>query len=164
MDSKPWYRSDDPSTVVRGATWRGLVWVLAVSAVVAVVSVAAWGFGVATSDVKGRGDAERTVNDADNRLAQQAYFEQTYADVRAADRKLTALAQDAAAHPSDAEARTRLVGAENYCQGLVGDYEAAARKQSAARFRAADLPAQIDQEDAATDCRPAPVASQEAVK
>ena len=154
MARHPYYASDNPTAVVRGASWRTAVWIVCAVAFFSAVSIGIWAFQVGTSDVKGRGDDTQKVNSGDNRLAQQAYFEQTYADVRAADRKLAALAQDAAAHPSDAEARTRLVGAESYCQGLVGDYDAAARKQVADRFRAVDLPARIDTTAAATDCAP----------
>jgi len=138
MARTPWYDSDNPSTVARGATWRGMVWILAITAFVAIISIGGWLFNVTTSDVKGSGDATRTVNSGDNRLAQQAYFEQTYADIQAAGQNLTLPGNE-----------TEQAGRLTYCRRLVADYNAAARKQVAAKFRAADLPAQID---AATAC------------
>jgi hypothetical protein len=154
MARDPWYDSDNPSTVVRGASWRTALWIIGLVVFVGLLSAGIWAFEVATSDVKGKGDATRTVNAGGNRLAQQAYFEQTYADIKASDRKLDALAAAAKAQPTDDAAATRLLGAENYCQGLIGDYNAAARKQIAAKFRAVDLPAQIDTTNTETDCEP----------
>lgn len=151
---EPWYDSDNPGTLARSAGWRAGIVIISVVAFFGIIGAAWWGISVFTSDVKGQGDAVKTVNSGDNRLAQQAYFEQTYADIKAADRKLDTLAADAKAHPTDTDARTRLIGAENYCQGLTGDYDAAARKEVAAKFRAVDLPAQIDTSDPATDCIP----------
>lgn len=151
MSKEPWYDSDNPGTVVRGATWRAGLWSLVAFLAVAAVGVGIWGFGVATSDVKGRGDAVRTVNRGDNRLAQQAYFEQTYADIAAADRKLDQLAADKAAKVDGADARYS--GGVSYCLQLVADYDAAARKQVAERFRDVNLPARIDRSDPAFDCK-----------
>lgn len=150
--NQPWYDSDNPGTVARGAGWRSAVVIVCVVAFAGMLSAGIWAFQIATSDVKGRGDAVRTVNRGDNRLAQQAYFEQTYADVQAADRKLDQLAADKAAKVDGAD--VRYSGAVNYCLSLVGDYNAAARKQIAEKFRAVDLPAQIDTANPATDCAP----------
>ncbi len=142
MDRTRWYDSDNPSTVARGATWRAGVWVVAVVAFVGLLGAGIWAFNVATSDVKGRGDAVRITNDGRNRLAQQAYFEQTYADIKAADLNLDLPGEDV-------EKAGRLA----YCRRLVADYNAAARKEVAEAFRSADLPAQITDADPATDCK-----------
>jgi hypothetical protein len=147
----PWYESDNPGAFTRGAGWRAGLIIVATVAFFILLGAGIWAFAVATSDVKGRGDATRTVNSGDNRLAQQAYFEQTYADIKAADRKLDQLAADKASKVDGAD--IRYSGAVNYCQGLVGDYDAAARKQVAAKFRAVDLPASIDQTDPTSDCK-----------
>jgi hypothetical protein len=141
MPRTPYYESDNPSTVVRGATWRAGVWIVCAVVFFALIGVGIWAFNVATSDVKGQGDATRQVNTGDNRLAQQAYFEQTYADIKAADQNL-----DVPGTP------TEMSGRVIYCRRLVADYNAAARKQIASKFRAADLPAQIDTSDPTTDC------------
>ena len=152
MARHPYYASDNPTAVVRGASWRTAVWIVCAVAFFSAVSIGIWAFQVGTSDVKGRGDATQKVNSGDNRLAQQAYFEQTYADIQAADRKLDQLAADKAAHVDGAD--VRYSGAVSYCIQLVADYDAAARKQVADRFRAVDLPARIDTTAAATDCAP----------
>lgn len=137
----------------RGST--GVV-VAVVSVILAliVIPIAVWAFTVATSDVKGRGDAVVQENSANNRLEQQAYFQQTYADIKAADTKLDGLQADVKADASDKDAKVRYRGAEDYCLGLVGDYNAAAQKQIAAKFRDAGLPPQIDTTDPTTDCKP----------
>lgn len=152
MSRTPWYDSDNPGTVVRGAGWRVGVIVLCILAFGGIVSAIGWGISVATSDAKGQGDAVKRVNNGDNRLAQQAYFEQTYQDIKAADRKLDQLAADKAAKIDGAD--IRYSGAVTYCLGLTGDYNAAARKQVAAKFKAVDLPNHIDTTDPATDCAP----------
>jgi hypothetical protein len=143
MTRERWYESDDPGRVARGASLRIALWVIAVILFCGLIGIATWGFTVATSDVKGRGDATRQVNSGVNRLAQQAYFEQTYADIKAADLNLDLPGND-----------VEKAGRTAYCRRLVADYNAAARQQIAAKFRAADLPPQIDQTDPATDCRP----------
>lgn len=129
-------------------------WTIATLVVIGVIGAAWWAIAVATSDIRGRGDAVQQTNSGTNRLGQQSYFEDTYAEIKAADRKLTALAAAAKGQPADSAAAVRLLGAENYCQDVVGDYDAAARKEVAAKFRAVDLPAQIDTTDPATDCEP----------
>lgn len=152
MAKEPWYESDNPTRFARGAALSGTGILLLVLAVFALIGVGVWGFKVVTSDVKGKGDAVQKVNDGGNRLAQQAYFEQTYADIRKADAQLDQIAADKAANVEGAA--TRYTGGVTYCLGLVADYDAAARKEIAAKFRAADLPAQIDTLATATDCKP----------
>lgn len=133
MAREPWYDSTNPGRVARGAAWRIAAWTITIVIFCGAITAGIWAFKVATSDVKGKGDATRTVNSGGNRLAQQAYFEQTYADIEAAAANLTLPG-------SDVEKSGRLA----YCRRLVADYNAAARKQDAAKFRAADLPARID--------------------
>lgn len=148
-----WYDSDNPSTVVRGATWRAILWVLAVLLVVALVSIGVWGFKVATSDVKGQGDAVRTKNDSVNRIAKQELFEDYFADIQATDAKIGPAAEAAKADPTTVN-KTNLTGLVNYCLDVVGDYNAESRKYTAADFRAVDLPYQIDTTNPSTDCKP----------
>lgn len=69
----------------------------------------------------------------------------------AADRKLDQLAADKAAKVDGAD--IRYSGAVSYCQGLAGDYNAAAHKEIASKFRDANLPDQIDATDPKTDCK-----------
>lgn len=148
-----WYDSDNPTTVVRGGTWRAIIWVLVVLGVIAVVSIGVWGFRVATSDVKGQGDAVIIKNDAVNRIAQQERFEQLYAEVKAADQKIVVMAAAVVADPNDKTAQQNLTGIQNYCISVIADYNALARKYSAEDFRSVDLPGQIDQSLPSTDCK-----------
>lgn len=149
-----WYDSDNPSTVVRGATWRVVLWVLAILAVVAVVSGLVWGFKVATSDVKGRGDAVVQKNSAENRVAAQERFEDLYQQVIAADRKIGPAKAAVKANPTQVN-QTNLTGLQNFCVQTVADYNAEARKYSKRDFRAVDLPQEISEfsETPQTDCK-----------
>ncbi len=142
MTRTTWHDSDNPTTVARGASWRAAVWIVAAVVFFGLLGAGIWGFRVVTSDVKGQGDAVRITNDGRNRLAQQAYFEQTYADIKAADLNLDLPGEDV-------EKAGRLA----YCRRLVADYNAAARKEVAEAFRSADLPPQITDTDPSTDCK-----------
>lgn len=128
--------------------------VLCITGVLLVVAIAVgiWVVSVVTSTVTGKGEAFKQKNSAGNRIVQQAFFEDTYADIVQSDAKLAALAADYKGAPS-AETRTRLVGVKTYCLSQVGAYNAAARKYLAEDFRAIDLPAQIDTNDPTTDCQ-----------
>ena len=152
MSRTPWYDNDNPSTVVRGATWRGIVWVLAVLAVVGAVGIGVWGFRVATSDVKGQGDAVIQKNDATNRIAAQERFEDLYAEIIAADQKI-APARQAYRNDKTQVNLANLTGLQNYCLDVVADYNAEARKYKSADFRAIDLPQEINLSNSATDCK-----------
>lgn len=152
MSRTPWYDSENPSTVARGATWRVVVWVLAIMLVVGLVGVAVWGFRVATSDVKGQGDATITKNSSTNRIAAQERFEDLYADIKATDAKIAPAKQVFKANPTTVN-QTNYTGLVNYCLDVVGDYNAEARKFTSADFRAIDLPAQISDMDESTDCK-----------
>lgn len=147
-----WYDSDNPSTVVRGASWRAGVWIGVVLLVVALVSVGVWGFKVATSDVKGQGDAVVQKNSANNRIAAQERFEDLYADIKATDAKIAPARKAVKVNPTTVN-QTNLTGLINYCLDVVGDYNAEARKYTSADFRAIDLPAEISDLDSATDCK-----------
>lgn len=128
---------------------------LLIAFIVAVVlaPLGAWGFTVATAGIKGQGDAHIKKSSAANWTAAQARFEDIYADIVATDRKLTVAAAQKAADPGDKTAADTYLGTVNYCITAVGEYNAEARKYMAADFRAADLPAQIDNYDRATDCK-----------
>lgn len=138
----------------KGLGWVGVLVVVAII-VFGGIGVAFWTGKVATSDVKGRGDAEVIKNDARNRIRAQEGFEKLFADIQAADRNLTITAEALRAKPSggDLKLETELIGQKHHCAGLVADYDAKARQFSQQDFRAADLPAKIDQLDGTTDCR-----------
>jgi hypothetical protein len=153
MTRRRWYDSDNPTTVVRGVTWRGYVWIACTVIFVAAISIGVWAFKVHTSDVRGQGDAVSRKNSGDNRIAQQEAFEKLYAEIKAADQRIDVAAAAKKAQPGDVIAETNYTGAMNYCIGVVADYNAKARSYTAEQWRAADLPAQIDTTDPATDCK-----------
>lgn len=117
------------------------IWI-AVIAFIALAGVAFWGFRVATSDIKGQGDATIIKNSATNRIVQQAQFEQIYAEVKSAKARITVATKAAAADPSY-QNQTNLTGITNHCITTVEQYNALARTYTAENFRAVDLPAQL---------------------
>ncbi|WDS52052.1 membrane protein [Microbacterium phage Caron] len=128
---------------------------ITVAVVIGVLAIpaAVWGVNVATAGIKGQGDAHVVKSSASNWTAAQARFEELYADIEATDRKITVAAEQKAADPEDKTAADTYLGTVNYCLSVVGEYNAEARKYLAEEFRAADLPAQIDNHDPATDCK-----------
>jgi hypothetical protein len=139
------------------ATIRGLsmgwVVVLAVIALALITSALLWTLGVFASDIKGQGDAQRIKNSAPNRIQAQELFETRYQDILAADRNINVTNAALTATPDDAKLKAELIGQKQYCNGLVGKYNADSRKFTRQDFRAADLPYQIDTVDRTTDCR-----------
>lgn len=112
-----------------------------------------WLASVLVSDVKGQGEAEKIKNSAPNRIQAQEKFEDLFADIKAADVNIELATERAAAAPQDEKLATELAGLRQYCNSLVGDYNAEARKFRSEDFRAIDLPAQIDDSDRLTDCK-----------
>jgi hypothetical protein len=155
MRREPWYESDNPSRVVRGAGWRIGVWVIVIIAFTGLIGGGMWLFKVATADVKGRGDTTIKINDVDNRLFAQGNFHDLYNEIKASDRKLDQAAADKAAHPDDAFFATVYTGLKAHCEDTVAQYNAAANKISQAKFRDEQLPAQIDRTNPDTDCQEA---------
>ncbi|MDQ5944005.1 MAG: hypothetical protein QG658_71, partial [Patescibacteria group bacterium] len=64
-------------------------WIWVLIAAVIILPMLVWGISVATSSVRGSGDIVQQRNDADNRISAQAFFEDTYATIKAQDLKLT---------------------------------------------------------------------------
>lgn len=126
--------------------------IVAVAACVA-LGIGIWGFRVATSEPKGRGDAAIEKNSAANWTTAQARFESLYAEIVAADRKVTLAHEALGTDPGNRTARDTYYGTRTVCLSIVADYNAAARTYLAADFRSADLPAQIGDADPATDCK-----------
>ena len=155
----------------RVKTW---IWVLI--AAVIILSVAGWGISVATSGVRGSGEIVQQRNDADNRISAQAFFEDTYATIKAQDLKLTEAQADLnefiATNPQPSSSdlvqvqlytqqlkgkQTTVTGLQQICQDAVASYNAEARKTIRAEWRSPDLPYQIDATSTTseTDCQPA---------
>lgn len=152
MSREPWYESDNPTRVARGAGWRAAVAVVLVMVAVAVIGGGVWVLKVVTSDVKGRGDSVRIKNDARNRINAQTDFEKLYADIVQSDAKIDVLDAAAKTDPTLVN-RTNATGQRTYCLSVVADYDAKARSYASADFRAADLPYRIDTTDPTTDCK-----------
>lgn len=152
---EPWYESDNPDRIARAASGRIALWFLLSLLFFGALGVGIWGFKVATSDIKGQGDATRIKNDARNRIRAQEGFEKLYADIVASDRKIDVADSAAEASPDDRTLRQNASGVRQYCISVVGEYNAKARSYSAEDFRAADLPYQIDSttQTSDTDCK-----------
>ena len=133
-----------------------LGWVLAVIALVVAVGAILWVLSVATSDVKGQGDAEKMKNSGANRVEQQELFHELYQGILRLDRQINdaKIAWDTA--PDDLTLRTNYTGLVNNCQTAVGDYNAQTHKFRAEEFRDPELPYEIDMNDPLTDCKPDP--------
>lgn len=151
---------------------RVKITIAAFVAVVLIAPVAIWGVRVATSDAKGKGNVEIERNSADNRVRAQAFFEQSYQDIKKFDAQI-ADAQKAyddfiATTPKPtaddvvaaqlytqqlSNRQTTLTGLQQQCQNTVADYNAEARKTLAAEWRSEELPYQIDATSPATDCK-----------
>jgi len=153
MPKELWYESDNPSKVARGAGWRVGVAVLATIVVVSILGAIGWGIGVLLSDPAGKGNAIKQKNTANNRIQAQELFEQSYADIKAADKKVKIAKEALATDPADPTLRTNYTGVLQFCVSAVEDYNADARKYSLEDFRSSDLPYQIDEFDLATDCK-----------
>lgn len=149
MSRKPWYESDNPSVLARSTAWRAGLAIIGIVVFVSLISAAVWGVNVLTSDPKGRGDAYRQKESANNRIFAQQSFEQRYADIQATVAKIGAAEK---VRTESSEAETRYEGLTSYCAQVVGEYNAAARSYTTQDFRSADLPSQLDP---TTDCEPA---------
>ncbi|MCX6805784.1 MAG: hypothetical protein NT114_03790 [Patescibacteria group bacterium] len=140
-------------------------------AVVLVAPIAIWGIRVTTSDTRGAGNVEIERNSAENRVRAQAYFEQSYQDIKKFDVQIVD-AQKAyndfvtnnpkpsaddlvAAQIYGQQLNSRqvtLTGLQQQCQNTVANYDAEARKTLAAEWRSNELPYQIDSSPE-TDCK-----------
>lgn len=132
---------------------QAVKWIIISVLVVLIIATLLWGLGVATSGVKGQGDAQRQKNSAANWTKQQAEFERMYASIKAQDKNITIAHAEAKANPNDQTKQINYSGLVRNCNDTVGNYNAMARSYLAEQFRAADLPAQIDDTDPATDCK-----------
>jgi uncharacterized protein HemX len=132
---------------------QAVKWIVIAIIVALVIGVGLWFFYVKTSGIKGQGDAERQKNSAQNWTKQQAEFERMYASIKAQDKNITIAYKEVKAKPDDTVKQTNYAGLVRNCNDTVATYNATARSFLAEQFRAADLPAQIDETDPATDCK-----------
>lgn len=149
--------SDGQWKGVKKDTWRGTRLVIAVVAVIVLLcgaaSVAYWGFGVGTSDVKGQGDATKNKNSGANRVFKQEEFNKRFQDILAADKNIDVAKAALDRDPKNTVLQTNYTGTITYCNSAVGEYNSLAREYNAREFRDADLPEQIDDTDPKTDCK-----------
>lgn len=150
---EPWYDSDNPTRVARGATWRAGVWVIAAVVFFGLIGAGVWGFKVLTAPVKGAGDVVRKQNDANNRIFAQEHFQQLYNQILAYDRQLDQAAADKAEHPGDGFYAVNYSGLVKTCIDAVGQYNADANKITQAQWLDASLPYQIGTTDPTLDCK-----------
>jgi hypothetical protein len=156
MSREPWYDSDNPSRVVRGATWRVGLWIIGVVVFAGVLSAAIWAVNVATADVRGAGGQIQKVNDANNRIFAQEHFQTLYHALLAYDQQLDQAAADKAEHPGDTYFATNYSGLVKTCIDARNQYDADANKVTQAKWRDTALPYQVDPNDPKTDCKPTP--------
>lgn len=156
MSREPWYESESPGRVARGAGWRIGISILAIILFFGFISIGIWFFKVKTSDVKGAGDATAQINSGVNRVNAQEWFHGQYGQIQAADRQLDELAANLAANIGKTDEsfwRTNYSGVKNRCVEMVAVYNAEAQKISRAQWRDTALPIHIDTTDPKTDCR-----------
>lgn len=139
-------------SVSRSAGWRIGVWILVFVLFGGILTGGIWWFKVATSEVKGAGDATRQINSGKNRIAAQETFEALYQQIQTYDRNLDQAAKDKAEHPGDSFYATNYSGLVKQCNDAVGQYNADARKVSRAKWLTEDLPFEIDLNNPLTDC------------
>lgn len=139
-------------TTAKGIS-RGWLIVILVIVLVLVTGGLIWFVRVVTSDTKGAGDAQIVKNEAGNRIRAQEGFEDRFQAILTADKNLTATAEALLKDPGNQKLSTELTGQKMVCNDTVGRYNADARKFSKEDFRAADLPAEIDPNDPAMNCK-----------
>ena len=149
----PWYESENPTRVARGASWRIGLWVLGIVIFAGLISGGIWAVKVATSDVRGAGDQAAKVNAADNRIFAQEHFFALYNQLLAYDQQLDQAAADKAEHPGDQFFATNYSGMVKTCIDARNQYNGDANKVTQAKWRDPSLPFQINELDPKTDCK-----------
>lgn len=142
--SKNWYDSDNPTTVVRGFSWRAGVWLTLAVVFFAALGGLIWVLSVASAPIKGQGDAFKQKESANNRISKQALFEDLNAEYESTLAKIGPAKQALKRDPDSQIRNTELTGLINYCISVAGDYNAESRKYTAADFKSIDLPATLD--------------------
>lgn len=155
MTKKYWIDNDNPDKVVASGGWRLGVIVWAVVIFAGITGAAWWAVSVATSEIRGRGDATKIVNDGRNQVNAQEWFQGKYGEILGADAKLQNArdAWDAAkGTPDEGMWMTSYTGLKNRCVQMVTEYNAEAGKISRGKWMDPSVPQRIDGSDPATDC------------
>lgn len=127
-------------------------WILIALAVFGAIGIGIWYFGVATSSVKGAGDATKTINSSANRLQAQAKYSQLYNGILAADVNIDTFADTYRTSKSERNL-TNFTGAQAICRASVGEYNAMATNPVTKPWIPIELPVVVGG-DPATDCKP----------
>lgn len=143
--------SDNPDVVLWGLSWRGIIGTVLAVLVCGGLGWAGWAVKVATSDVKGAGDAQIKINSGENRIQSQELFQDLYAKVLEYDRNIDVLAEAVRMDPREFN-KTNLVGQILICNQAIEQYNAETDKISSAKWLSNDLPYKIDETDPKTDC------------
>lgn len=136
----------------RGA-WYVIRWWLLIVVIALIIGAGIWLLTVALSGPKGQGDGIIQKNSSENWIEKQAFFEDAYANIVAADKSVTIAFEALQGDPEDRVLKTNYTGAQQVCVNMVADYNAEARKFLAEEWRSADLPQQISNIDPDTDCK-----------
>lgn len=106
-----------------------------------------WGGSVLLSNVTGAGGAIKRHNSTNNRISQQAYFEDLAANHPAYVAKIVIAKQhiaDAGTAEQKQVDRTNLEGLQQQCIDNAQEFNAASRKYLARDWKSAGLPATLD--------------------
>lgn len=136
---------EDRREANRFVRW-GLGWWLIIIFGAVAIGALIWGVTVATSQIRGQGDAVIEKNSADNWLDAQARFEENFAEYESTLVRIDSALALWEANPADKTAQQTYTGTVGYCTNLVADYNADARNYLREDFRASDLPSELDAE------------------
>lgn len=117
------------------------------------ISGGIWLFGVATSGIKGQGDAVKINNSAENWTKNQAYFHKQFEAVKAADQKIGTYKTVLDTDPKDKTALTNYTSMVNQCKNYVAEYNAKSADVLARDWKDPELPTTINELNPATDCK-----------
>lgn len=138
----------DAAKGISGVT-LGIIIVLVIGGL---ISAGIWFVGVATSGVKGQGDAVKINNSAENWTQKQAFFEDKYQAAKTADAKIALFQKAVDADPKDRTAKDNLQGITSQCMNYVAEYNAESRKFLSQDWKSVDLPTELGN-SITTDCK-----------
>jgi len=123
-----------------------VVWVFATLALIAVIAILLWAFGVFTAPLRGQAGAFKQKESAINRVQQQAKFEQIAADYDGylVQIQNAQVALKSASAETRAQRETELIGLRQICVTAAQDFNAESRKYLARDWKSAGLPERLD--------------------
>lgn len=126
---------DFPSA--RNVSKHGINYGFAVIVIIVVLSAAVWAFGVLTAPARMAGDIVTKVFDADHALQTYRWFHEAYQQINAKKSQIVLSKQALAASSEDRKEarRVELLGLQQGCQSLVGEYNASATRADTVIFQ-----------------------------